>query len=441
MAIISECPKCEGVVTIPDGVDPDATVRCPLCEAEYPLSEALAAAPPALIPVEIPAAGGRGEAPETAAAAVEQAPDLDVWKKVDEVPEFDLEGSAAPGGGVESFTGFDVQPAAEQAESAVEPAIEPAAEPAAAPAAKPRPRRKRKSKSAMRQMIEAVVGGFAGLLIGYYLLCWFGGSRVDLPKLPLPFLPHTMKKPADADQPAAAKPDAGSQKPAAAKPEQPKPRPKQQPADNVAPSQPPASPDGPPVAEPKPKPLPDDYVGPRNPPSFTSADLGKALKAAHEAIHGQDASGEMTAAAYGKFRHLAHVLTFVEPGSQLADRKQAVKDMLRDIAADQAQIEEVGRLAAGVLEDTQGPNGGILLAGAAGKIVRQKGLYATAIRLAGHTMSVVVMSNRPLPFDEQSPVLLLGSIIDKPAENLAGYGGTKPFLVWVGTAAPVPAAP
>jgi len=208
----------------------------------------------------------------------------------------------------------------------------------------------------------------------------------------------------------------------------------------VAPS-PPASPDGPQAPEPRPKPLPDDYVGPRNPPSFTSADLGKALKAAHEAIHGQDATGEMTAAAYGKSRSLAHALAFVEPGAQLADRKQAIKDMLRDIAADQAQIDEVGRLAAGVLEDAGGPSGGILLAGTAGKIVRQKGLHATAIRLAGHTMSVVVMSNRPLPFDEQSSVLLLGSIIDKPAENLAGYGGSKPFLVWVGTAVPVPPAP
>lgn len=51
MSTISSCPRCQRQVSIPAGVDSQAEVRCPLCDAEYPLSEALALTPPELIPV------------------------------------------------------------------------------------------------------------------------------------------------------------------------------------------------------------------------------------------------------------------------------------------------------------------------------------------------------------------------------------------------------
>jgi hypothetical protein len=51
MPAISTCPKCQRQVSIPAGVEAAAAVRCPLCEAEYPLGESLALAPPELIPV------------------------------------------------------------------------------------------------------------------------------------------------------------------------------------------------------------------------------------------------------------------------------------------------------------------------------------------------------------------------------------------------------
>ena len=36
---ISNCPKCLQQVTIPDGLEQNAQVRCPVCDAEYPLSD------------------------------------------------------------------------------------------------------------------------------------------------------------------------------------------------------------------------------------------------------------------------------------------------------------------------------------------------------------------------------------------------------------------
>jgi LSD1 subclass zinc finger protein len=50
---ISQCPKCRQPVSLPSETEPAETVRCPLCQAEYPLGEAI---PPTLIPVGVPAA-------------------------------------------------------------------------------------------------------------------------------------------------------------------------------------------------------------------------------------------------------------------------------------------------------------------------------------------------------------------------------------------------
>ena len=103
MSIISKCPRCRQQVTVPDRLDPQSRVRCPLCDAEYPLSEAMAEAPPALILVDAPAAQEIITEPEAVSAAevvpeaervsespeaemevpADQRPAIDVWQKVD----------------------------------------------------------------------------------------------------------------------------------------------------------------------------------------------------------------------------------------------------------------------------------------------------------------------------------------------------------------------
>lgn len=39
MSRVATCPKCTQPVTVPEGLEPSATVRCPTCEAEYALAE------------------------------------------------------------------------------------------------------------------------------------------------------------------------------------------------------------------------------------------------------------------------------------------------------------------------------------------------------------------------------------------------------------------
>jgi len=54
MSSISTCPHCGQQVLISGELDPEALVRCPICEAEFPLVQALVnavEAPPELVPV------------------------------------------------------------------------------------------------------------------------------------------------------------------------------------------------------------------------------------------------------------------------------------------------------------------------------------------------------------------------------------------------------
>ena len=77
MPSISRCPQCEQQVSIPPGVPGEITVRCPLCNAEYPLADALASLPPMLVPVGLQALGlaadGSAHPVEVGAAADIQA--------------------------------------------------------------------------------------------------------------------------------------------------------------------------------------------------------------------------------------------------------------------------------------------------------------------------------------------------------------------------------
>ena len=144
MSIISKCPKCQRAITVPDGIVADATVQCPICEEEYPLSDALAEAPPALVPV-----GGSGDsdvlAAEMPGTAAAMAGARDGQKAAEGMAEeeiqFDLDGSGTDEGSDQGKAG------------------------AAAAVAAPK---KKKKKGTFRMMAEPIIGGFIGLGLMYY---------------------------------------------------------------------------------------------------------------------------------------------------------------------------------------------------------------------------------------------------------------------------------
>ncbi len=174
MAMISTCPKCDRPVSVPAGVDSSATVRCPLCYAEYTLGEALTPPPPELIPVGLP------EAEPSAAVADEAAEPA----HPQEEPRHDSEGENEAVAVAEAF-----------------------------PAKPLTPRRRRKHKSGLQTLIEIIAGGLAGCLVAYYGLAFYYGPEFaakGLPILPLPGIEWiTTARPA---------PDAAKKKPPEKKP-------------------------------------------------------------------------------------------------------------------------------------------------------------------------------------------------------------------------------
>jgi hypothetical protein len=72
MSNISTCPHCAQQVLISGELDPETLVRCPICEAEFPLVQALVnavEAPPELVPV-----ARVGDPPQDASAGVATPP-------------------------------------------------------------------------------------------------------------------------------------------------------------------------------------------------------------------------------------------------------------------------------------------------------------------------------------------------------------------------------
>lgn len=251
MSLVSRCPKCHELVTIHDGLDPEAEVRCPLCLVVYPLRDALAELPPALIPVDTGAIAGprpdsdalaqsdliterfhvpgpddvvlqSGEGsglPQTETESAEdEAYRLEDWQQIDVAPAIDT--GTAEGTSPAIDTGqtpvdsdalatFRIEESGEYEPLADGPSI--------------RVRRK-KEKGALRFLAEVFLGGVVGLTVGYYVLCWVVGPRHGLPELPLPLLPHTMHW-----FKAAAKPDEGAAQPPAGEPDTPKRQPEARP--------------------------------------------------------------------------------------------------------------------------------------------------------------------------------------------------------------------
>lgn len=154
MTIVS-CPRCSDEVALPAGASPKATVRCPLCQDEFLLSDILDSMPPLLIVVDDP------EAFEAAGVAV---------------PDF-RSGAAGVDAGELALAGPDPVPVTPSfgIESSVAPAT------GAVPTSRrrraaPRPRKKR---SAAMETVKIVLGGIAGLAIAQLILWWNPWKRTD----------------------------------------------------------------------------------------------------------------------------------------------------------------------------------------------------------------------------------------------------------------------
>lgn len=145
----------------------------------------------------------------------------------------------------------------------------------------------------------------------------------------------------------------------------------------------------------------------------------------------------LTAAAFDQLCQLADAATFAQLGPDDAQRERLrlqIQAALVRVGEDRGKTQIVGRLGSSRLEDSQRVSNGILLAGTVQELGPEGPLYRIKLVLFGVPKAVVVLSqNAPQPpLAQHDRVLILGSIVDSPTENLAGYAGNLTQVVWGG---------
>jgi hypothetical protein len=144
------CPKCAEPVTLPERASRLATVRCPLCQEEFPLAEVLAQLPPALIVVDDPQPAAAPAAPLG-------------WSGPQEPDELAL----MPAETVPGFAPLSIETDAARAPASAAPGRR---RPGAAA-------KKRQPKNPVMEGVKIVLGGIAGLVIAQVILWWVGSSQ------------------------------------------------------------------------------------------------------------------------------------------------------------------------------------------------------------------------------------------------------------------------
>jgi hypothetical protein len=234
---------------------------------------------------------------------------------------------------------------------------------------------------------------------------------------------------------------------------------------------------------PDPKPLPESYHGPRGFHLQSAADLQAALDGADRALRcphcqapsmvrltafapavttesgGSDGAVSdrpcdycrgkqvlnLTVATFEQLCELAETVTFVKFDAEDPSRdrcRDSAEAILLAIGGDRDKSEIVGRLAGARLDDKQRESNGILLAGIVQQTRQEGELFAIQVLLFGCGRSVTVISRRPPtpPVANRDCLLVLGSIVDRPQDNLAGYTGDRPQVVWGGLPLKLPNA-
>lgn len=482
MTIVA-CPRCRDEVTVPSGASRKALVRCPLCQEEYELSEALARLPPALIVI-----GGEAELePALAGASGAEAGD-----------DYRLAGGGY--GGM-----LDAAPGAGAAAPAVRPTVRGT-----------RPRRK--ERSAIGEIVKIVAGGVIGLSLGMVAIWWLADrDPFDLGPTVSPYAPWMVPAkfhkqgttaPSAAGETAANKnnkaaPATGASDAQAGLPRfgQNKSKGKAAATADGAQSQPdnlesagglgelqtldsagtefpaenplvpaglelPATEPAPTTPEENPasvlaEPDPDATTNPAEstePAASSEArpiDLIRAVGSASEALLKVDESKgaptdvrrQLFTDLYVALSEMGRVASHVDLVSADAEEPVAVMKHLVGELASQAgtgtKMSAIGTLSRGHLTLRQSGEG-IAVAGAVTDFRSAGKVFECIVALGkdeqGNDVTATVVSpTNPQDFCQiGDQVLIVGRVVDEPATAIAGYEGEAPRVVLLGHAAAVP---
>jgi hypothetical protein len=181
-------------------------------------------------------------------------------------------------------------------------------------------------------------------------------------------------------------------------------------------------------------------------PTYTLDQLATALESGEQARSGlvtgdlSDATVRRTKGlSYANLCDLAHTLVFLDR-TLAADESQPVKrraeQLFADTLSDPHTRSEVARIAAIWIESPHRRHGGVFLAGSVsgGKIVGD--LYEYQLKTLDGSALALLMDEPLDPLVEESghQVGIVGTIVDDPADQIAGYDGTARRVIWVASA-------
>jgi len=324
----------------------------------------------------------------------------------------------------------------------------------------PRPRKKR---STVRMLVEVALGGAVSLPLAYFVLLYAKGPESDfldvaqyLPSAVLPSAFHpTSTKIAEAAVPPTPPIEATEEEPVAddtegvnvpaSYVEEATPAPVSLPTSTAAVDDRYGTTSSPlPLDEPAASPIATaSKPFPLSGPTYTIEQLKTALDAGERARSGL-VTGDLSDAAvrrtkgmsYAKLCDLAYALVFLDrssPKEQSDELKQRAQRLFDKIFSDARVRDEVNRIAAIWIDSPHRRHGGVFLSGklSSGRIAGD--VYEYQLTDAqGDTLDLLMQEPLdPLLDGSSHPLGIVGTIVDKPAEQIAGYRGAAARAIWV----------
>lgn len=180
-------------------------------------------------------------------------------------------------------------------------------------------------------------------------------------------------------------------------------------------------------------------------PSFTSEDLAEALAAARIAqplliIKGNLTDGRDVQLAKGRgylaLADLAQKLTFVAEAANsetLIAQRRAAEELLRETLSTTHTREEVARIFAKWLVSPNRRHGGVFFAANVVWRDRFGPLTEGLAQLdSGQTLTILAPAEMVERLGTVKQVAVAGWLLERPKEQIAGYGGESASVVWVG---------
>lgn len=309
----------------------------------------------------------------------------------------------------------------------------------------------------LRQMIGIPVSGLVGLLVGYYLLNWVGGPKYNFLDLNWPGLqPRPRRVVQDRpsgirhDLPTGRLDDLGNR------------------FQEFQPTQPPSTPPLPQIEPPEPlEQLPvqgrqptsgEDYLlalAAANdltgcPQCGSQGYIKRQVKTGQREIDGRvielgketaeicpecrgKPAAEVTPEVYRALCRFADAVSFVDPSTaQVQDSAGILERIVHRLAENDAAIGQIARLSGHWLRSGTRDTNGVVLIGRLGAPQPASAYHRRPLQLGEDQKPVELVARLPLEAPEGARVMVFGSLVENPAEQIRDYAGSAARVVVVG---------